>query len=176
MALWAHHHSTDDSPHQTTAERKNPPWGPKLYLQQSATALEVISYILNNCCLRPQCQITFWVSVSPIYWTFSNTGNFLGVVRPKPAILLKSIVSEEFQNSLNAKKVVLIPKPMHLLCQGAAEDVLYIVPRAAVTQIHSFCCCSNSHHLWNPQISTIICPADRTDQNTYLYVLDNLWV
>lgn len=93
---------------------------------------------------------------------------------PKPAILLKSIVSEKFKNFLNAKKMVLTPKPMHLLWQGVAEGVYYIIPRAvAVTQIH----CSNIHHLWkNPKTSTIICPADRMDQNTYLYILDYLWV
>lgn len=68
--------------------------------------------------------------------------------------------------------MVLTPKLLHLLWQGVAERVFYIIPRAAVTQIH----CSNNHHLWNSKISTIICPADRTDQNTYLYILDYLWV
>lgn len=66
MPLWVHHHRTDYCSHQTTGERKNPIWGPKLYLQQPVTALEVVSHISTNWCLRDQPQITFQVTVANI--------------------------------------------------------------------------------------------------------------
>lgn len=61
---------------------------------------------------------------------------------------------------------------MYLLWQRVAESIFHTIPKAAVTQIH----CSNIHHLRNPKISPIICPAHRVGQNTYLYILDYLWV